>query len=125
MLKNVDFKFVPGWNLEHLERPRHQGYCLAGQQSRSSSRYSVLAPLLYRLYQKATPFFTIKLHKRSSCNGKVAIIWWLKLTQGVPEQFHMKITFLEEPPFIIISDPDPVTSKCSMNRGVPCWMNEV
>ena len=44
--------------------------------------------------------------------------------QGVPDQFHMKITFLEEPPFIIISDPDPVTSKCSMNRGVPCWMND-
>ena len=44
--------------------------------------------------------------------------------QGVPDQFHMKITFLEEPPSIIISDPDPVTSKCSMNRGVPCWMND-
>jgi ionotropic glutamate receptor NMDA 2B len=43
----------------------------------------------------------------------------------VPEQFHMKITFLEDPPFIIISDPDPVTSKCSMNRGVPCWMHDV
>ena len=40
--------------------------------------------------------------------------------QGVPEKFHIKITYLEEPPFIIVSDPDPVSSKCSMNRGVPC-----
>ena len=40
--------------------------------------------------------------------------------EGVPEKFHMKITFLEEPPFIIVSDPDPVSFECSMNRGVPC-----
>ncbi|CAB4054148.1 GRIN2B [Lepeophtheirus salmonis] len=44
--------------------------------------------------------------------------------QGVPEKFYMKITFLEEPPFIILSDPDPISSKCSMNRGVPCYMSE-
>ena len=42
--------------------------------------------------------------------------------QGVPEKFHVQITFLEEPPFIIMSDQDPITQKCSMNRGVPCRM---
>ena len=40
--------------------------------------------------------------------------------QGVPEKFSMRITFLEEPPFIIISDPDPVTRRCNINRGVVC-----
>ena len=44
--------------------------------------------------------------------------------QGVPEKFHIRITFLEEPPFIIISDPDPISQKCSMNRGVPCYLQE-
>lgn len=42
--------------------------------------------------------------------------------QGVPEKFHIKITFLEEPPFIIISDPDPITGRCTMNRGVQCFV---
>nr|AIG13078.1 NMDA receptor subunit 2 variant C1 [Diploptera punctata] len=40
--------------------------------------------------------------------------------QGVPEKFHLKITFLEEPPYINLAPPDPVTGKCSMNRGVLC-----
>ncbi len=40
--------------------------------------------------------------------------------EGVPEKFHMKMTYLEEPPFIMVSEPDPVSSKCSINRGVPC-----
>ncbi|XP_054286010.1 glutamate receptor ionotropic, NMDA 2B isoform X4 [Macrosteles quadrilineatus] len=40
--------------------------------------------------------------------------------QGVPEKFHLKITFLEEPPYITLAPPDPVTGKCSMNRGVIC-----
>ncbi|PSN53657.1 hypothetical protein C0J52_20566 [Blattella germanica] len=40
--------------------------------------------------------------------------------QGVPEKFHLKITFLEEPPYISLTPPDPVTGKCSMNRGVLC-----
>jgi ionotropic glutamate receptor NMDA 2B len=40
--------------------------------------------------------------------------------QGVPEKFHMKITFLEEPPYISLAPPDPVTGKCNMNRGVLC-----
>ena len=39
---------------------------------------------------------------------------------GVPDRFHMRITFLEEPPFVIVADPDPVSDECSMNRGVPC-----
>ncbi|XP_073998122.1 glutamate ionotropic receptor NMDA type subunit 2 isoform X3 [Rhodnius prolixus] len=40
--------------------------------------------------------------------------------QGVPEKFHLRITFLEEPPYITLGPPDPVTGKCSMNRGVTC-----
>nr|QPZ88974.1 ionotropic receptor 10 [Diaphorina citri] len=40
--------------------------------------------------------------------------------QGVPEKFHLKITFLEEAPYIQMSPPDPVTGKCNMNRGVIC-----
>jgi ionotropic glutamate receptor NMDA 2B len=40
--------------------------------------------------------------------------------QGVPEKFHIRITFLEEPPFVMTSDPDPVSAKCTLNRGVPC-----
>ncbi|BET03077.1 glutamate receptor, ionotropic, n-methyl d-aspartate epsilon [Nesidiocoris tenuis] len=40
--------------------------------------------------------------------------------QGVPEKFHLKITFLEEPPYISLAPPDPVTGKCHMNRGVIC-----
>ena len=34
----------------------------------------------------------------------------------------MRVTFLEEPPFIIISEPDPVTRRCNMNRGVVCFV---
>ncbi|XP_025836924.1 glutamate receptor ionotropic, NMDA 2B [Agrilus planipennis] len=40
--------------------------------------------------------------------------------QGVPEKFHLKITFLEEPPYILLTPPDPVSGKCSMDRGVLC-----
>ncbi|KAK9880726.1 hypothetical protein WA026_013049 [Henosepilachna vigintioctopunctata] len=40
--------------------------------------------------------------------------------QGVPEKFHLKITFLEEPPYIKLAPPDPVTGKCSLDRGVLC-----
>ncbi|XP_034250123.1 glutamate receptor ionotropic, NMDA 2B isoform X5 [Thrips palmi] len=40
--------------------------------------------------------------------------------QGVPEKFHLKITFLEEPPYVQLAPPDPVTVKCNMNRGVLC-----
>lgn len=40
--------------------------------------------------------------------------------QGVPEKFHLKITFLEEAPYINISPADPVSGKCLMDRGVLC-----
>lgn len=40
--------------------------------------------------------------------------------QGVPEKFHLKISFLEEPPYIQLSPADPVSGKCLMERGVLC-----
>ncbi|KAI4486102.1 hypothetical protein M0804_006591 [Polistes exclamans] len=40
--------------------------------------------------------------------------------QGVPEKFNLKITFLEEPPYINLAPPDPVSGKCLMDRGVHC-----
>ncbi|XP_033340273.1 glutamate ionotropic receptor NMDA type subunit 2 isoform X9 [Megalopta genalis] len=40
--------------------------------------------------------------------------------QGVPEKFNLKITFLEEPPYINLAPPDPVTGKCLVDRGVHC-----
>lgn len=40
--------------------------------------------------------------------------------QGVPEKFYLKITFLEEPPYINLAPPDPVSGKCLMDRGVHC-----
>ena len=38
----------------------------------------------------------------------------------MPDKFHLRITFLEEPPFVVVSEPDPVSAKCSINRGVSC-----
>lgn len=32
----------------------------------------------------------------------------------------MKISFLEEAPYISLSPPDPVSGKCLMERGVLC-----
>lgn len=46
-----------------------------------------------------------------------------KPPDGVPEKFHLKIAFLEEPPYIKMTDPDPVTGKCSPDRGVLCKIN--
>ena len=40
--------------------------------------------------------------------------------QGVPEKFYLKITFLEEPPYINLAPPDPVSGKCLVDRGVHC-----
>ncbi|XP_044019132.1 glutamate receptor ionotropic, NMDA 2B isoform X3 [Aphidius gifuensis] len=40
--------------------------------------------------------------------------------QGVPEKFYLKITFLEEPPYINLTPPDPISGKCLMDRGVHC-----
>nr|XP_045614741.1 glutamate receptor ionotropic, NMDA 2B-like [Procambarus clarkii] len=39
---------------------------------------------------------------------------------GIPEKFHLKITFMEEPPFINMDPPHPVTGKCTANKGVHC-----
>lgn len=40
--------------------------------------------------------------------------------QGVPEKFHLRIAFLEEPPYVNLEPLDPVTNKCPLNRGVHC-----
>nr|AXF48844.1 ionotropic receptor IR13 [Lobesia botrana] len=40
--------------------------------------------------------------------------------QGVPEKFHMRITFLEEPPYINLAPPDPISGRCILDRGVIC-----
>ncbi|XP_042887284.1 glutamate receptor ionotropic, NMDA 2B-like isoform X3 [Penaeus japonicus] len=40
--------------------------------------------------------------------------------QGVPEKYHLNIVFLEEPPYISLASPDPVTGQCSANRGILC-----
>lgn len=41
--------------------------------------------------------------------------------EGVPEKFHLKITFLEEAPYINLSPIDPITGKCGgIDRGVLC-----
>ena len=31
-----------------------------------------------------------------------------------------QILFLEEPPYVILGMPDPITGRCSANRGVLC-----
>ena len=77
----------------------------------------------------------------------LSILWYLQdivwpgeshvPPQGVPEKFHMTIGFLEEPPFINLARPDPVTGKllcmmwilwgknassgkCNVDRGIRC-----
>jgi ionotropic glutamate receptor NMDA 2B len=40
--------------------------------------------------------------------------------QGVPEKFHVKVTFLEEPSFVNINDPDNETGECKTSRAVRC-----
>ncbi|CAG0889035.1 unnamed protein product [Cyprideis torosa] len=40
--------------------------------------------------------------------------------EGVPEKFHLRVTFMEEPPFINMERPDPMTGKCKVNQGVIC-----
>ncbi|XP_057371297.1 LOW QUALITY PROTEIN: glutamate receptor ionotropic, NMDA 2B-like [Daphnia carinata] len=37
-----------------------------------------------------------------------------------PDKFHLKVAFLEEPPFISIVPPDPVSGRCPVSHGVPC-----
>ncbi|ODN02749.1 Glutamate receptor ionotropic, NMDA 2B [Orchesella cincta] len=46
-----------------------------------------------------------------------------KPPDGVPEKFHLKITFLEEAPYIRMTDPDPITGRCSPDRGSLCRIN--
>ena len=40
--------------------------------------------------------------------------------RGVPDKFHLTVGFLEEPPFINLAPPDPVSGRCNIDRGVPC-----
>ncbi|CAL4135296.1 unnamed protein product, partial [Meganyctiphanes norvegica] len=39
---------------------------------------------------------------------------------GIPEKFHLKITFMEEPAFINMDPPHPITGQCTANKGIPC-----
>ena len=40
--------------------------------------------------------------------------------QGLPEKFNLKVTFLEEPPFVNIAPPDEETGECKSNKAVRC-----
>ncbi|XP_053211096.1 glutamate receptor ionotropic, NMDA 2B-like isoform X2 [Panonychus citri] len=40
--------------------------------------------------------------------------------QGVPEKFSLKVTFLEESPFVIMMPPDEETGACKTNKAVRC-----
>ncbi|XP_034250878.1 glutamate receptor ionotropic, NMDA 2D-like [Thrips palmi] len=40
--------------------------------------------------------------------------------QGVPEKFHLRIAFLEEPPYVNLEPLDPVTNKCPKDTAVYC-----
>ena len=44
--------------------------------------------------------------------------------QGIPEKFHLTVGFLEEPPFINIAPPDPVSGKCNVDRGIECRVRQ-
>lgn len=39
---------------------------------------------------------------------------------GLPEMFHLKVTYLEEPSFVNLNDPDSETGECKVNRAVRC-----
>ncbi|GAB6027873.1 hypothetical protein CHUAL_002088 [Chamberlinius hualienensis] len=41
--------------------------------------------------------------------------------QGVPEKFHLKVVFLEEPPFVKLTEPNALSGKC-IDRGTLCRM---
>uniref|UniRef100_A0A0N5AJG7 Glutamate receptor n=1 Tax=Syphacia muris TaxID=451379 RepID=A0A0N5AJG7_9BILA len=46
--------------------------------------------------------------------------------QGTPDQFHVKVVTLHEPPFLIVTDLDPETGNCIGNQGSICdWGDEV
>ena len=40
--------------------------------------------------------------------------------KGVPEKFNLKVTFLEEPPFINMDPPDEITGQCKSSKAVRC-----
>ncbi|XP_076345196.1 glutamate receptor ionotropic, NMDA 2B-like [Tachypleus tridentatus] len=40
--------------------------------------------------------------------------------RGVPEKFNLKITFMEEPPYVNLVPPDNETGECKTDRAVPC-----
>ncbi|XP_013781650.2 glutamate receptor ionotropic, NMDA 2B-like isoform X1 [Limulus polyphemus] len=40
--------------------------------------------------------------------------------KGVPEKFNLKITFMEEPPYVNLVTPDNETGECKTDRAVPC-----
>lgn len=39
---------------------------------------------------------------------------------GVPEKFNLKVTFLEEPPFVNVLLPDNETGQCKTSRSIKC-----
>ncbi|KFM73572.1 Glutamate [NMDA] receptor subunit epsilon-2, partial [Stegodyphus mimosarum] len=39
---------------------------------------------------------------------------------GVPEKFNLKVTFLDEPPFVNVFPPDNETGECKTSRSVRC-----
>nr|XP_027196255.1 glutamate receptor ionotropic, NMDA 2B-like [Dermatophagoides pteronyssinus] len=39
---------------------------------------------------------------------------------GIPEKFSLKVSWLEEPPFVNFVPPDNETGECRMSRAVPC-----
>lgn len=100
----------------------------------------LIAKLLYDVWQKAEMFwcfwlkssiisslffFQIGVWKSWGSEGlDIKDIVWPANShtppQGVPDKFHLKITFLEEPPYISLAPPDPVTGKCTMDRGILC-----
>ncbi|XP_022651522.1 glutamate receptor ionotropic, NMDA 2B-like isoform X2 [Varroa destructor] len=43
-----------------------------------------------------------------------------KPPKGVPEKFNLKVTFMEERPFVIVGLPDPETGECESSRAVKC-----
>lgn len=61
---------------------------------------------------------------------KIADIKWpggnANPPQGTPDQFHLKVVTLHEPPFVIVTDLDPETGQCIGNLGYICdWGDEV
>lgn len=39
---------------------------------------------------------------------------------GVPEKFSLRVTFLDEPSFVSMNDPDNETGECKTSRAVRC-----